>query len=116
MGGATSVTDLTEAARKELLEGSFKELSSVLASVHDVELVKAFLTSLLTPSERLDIAARWELVNRIDLGETQRRVSQELGVSLCKITRGSKELKKPDSAFKTMLRLRDDLFPHHAQE
>jgi TrpR family trp operon transcriptional repressor len=100
----------SEADRRELLEGSFKELAAVLASVDDPELVKSFLTSLLTPSERLDIAARWELVNRIDLGETQRRVAQELGVSLCKITRGSKELKKPDSAFKAMLRLRDQLF------
>jgi TrpR family trp operon transcriptional repressor len=96
--------------RKELLEGSFNELSTVLAATGDRELVKAFLTSLLTPSERLDIAARWELVNRIDLGETQRRVAQELGVSLCKITRGSKELKKDGSPFKTMLRLRDQLF------
>lgn len=95
--------------REELLEGSFDELTSVLAAARDQDLVKAFLTSLLTPSERLDIAARWELVNRINLGETQRRVAQELGVSLCKITRGSKELKKPDSPFKAMLRLRDDL-------
>jgi len=100
----------SEADRRELLEGSFQELSAVLASAKDPDLVKSFLTSLLTPSERLDIAARWELVNRIDLGETQRRVAQELGVSLCKITRGSKELKKPDSAFKAMLRLRNQLF------
>ena len=100
----------SEAERKTLLEGSFDELSTVLASTDDRALVKAFLTSLLTPSERLDIAARWELVNRIDLGETQRRVARELGVSLCKITRGSKELKKTDSAFKAMLRLRDQLF------
>jgi len=100
----------SEADRKTLLEGSFAELSTVLASTGDKELVKAFLTSLLTPSERLDIAARWELVNRINLGETQRRVAQELGVSLCKITRGSKELKKTDSAFKAMLQLRDQLF------
>ena len=35
---------------------------------------------------------------------------QELGVSLCKITRGSRELKKTDSAFKSMLNLRDQLF------
>jgi len=110
------MTDLMADTRRTLLEGSFEELAAVLASVRDPELVKAFLTSLLTPSERLDIAARWELVNRIDLGETQRRVSQELGVSLCKITRGSKELKKPDSAFKTMLRVRDDLFHPLPQE
>ena len=95
--------------REELLEGSFDELTKVLAATGDRDLLKAFLTSLLTPSERLDIAARWELVNRIDLGETQRRVASELGVSLCKITRGSKELKKPDSAFRAMLRLRDSL-------
>ena len=100
----------SEAARQVLLEGSFDELSQVLAATGDRDLVKAFLTSLLTPSERLDIAARWELVNRIDLGETQRRVAQELGVSLCKITRGSRELKKADSAFKAMLRVRDQLF------
>lgn len=97
--------------RQELLEGAFDELTRVLASTNDQGLIKAFLTSLLTPTERLDIAARWELVNRINLGETQRRVAQELGISLCKITRGSKELKKPDSPFKAMLRLRDDLSP-----
>lgn len=97
--------------RQELLEGAFDELTLVLAATDDRDLIKAFLTSLLTPTERLDIAARWELVNRIDSGETQRRVAQELGVSLCKITRGSKELKKPDSPFKAMLRLRDDLSP-----
>ena len=95
--------------RQRLLEGSFEELSRVLAATEDPALVRDFLTSLLTPSERLDVAARWELVNRIDLGETQRRVAQELGVSLCKITRGSRELKKPDSPFKAMLRLRDQL-------
>jgi len=97
--------------RQALLEGSFDELAAVLTATTDRELVKDFLTSLLTPSERLDIAARWELVNRINQGETQRQVAQELGVSLCKITRGSKELKKPDSAFKAMLRLRDQLSP-----
>lgn len=96
-------------ARQELLEVSFDELVRVLTATGDPELVKAFLTSLLTPSERLDIAARWELVHRINLGETQRQVAAELGVSLCKITRGSKELKKPDSPFKAMLRLRDEL-------
>jgi TrpR family trp operon transcriptional repressor len=95
--------------RQTLLEGAFDELTRVLTATGDPALVKAFLASLLTPSERLDIAARWELVTRIDHGATQRQVAQDLGVSLCKITRGSKELKKPDSAFRAMLRLRDQL-------
>jgi len=107
---APSGNSPSDQARAALLEASFDELTRVLSSAAgDTTLIKAFLTSLLTPSERLDIAARWELVHRIDQGETQRRVAQELGVSLCKITRGSKELKKPDSAFKAMLRLRDQL-------
>jgi len=96
-------------AHRLLLEGSFDELSRVLAASGDPRLVKDFLTSLLTPSERLDIAARWELVHRIEAGETQRKVAADLGVSLCKITRGSKELKKADSPFKAMLRLRETL-------
>jgi len=99
----------SDAERTRLLEGSFGELATVLAASTDPRLVSTFLSSLLTPAERLDIAARWELVNRINRGETQRRVAAELGVSLCKITRGSKELKKPDSAFKVMLRLRDQI-------
>lgn len=106
----------SDAERTRLLEGSFDELATVLAASSDPQLVSSFLTSLLTPAERLDIAARWELVNRINQGETQRRVASELGVSLCKITRGSKELKKPDSAFKTMLRLRDELSHQISQE
>ena len=100
---------MDEPSRRALLEGSFDELARVLAATTDQTLVKDFLSCLLTPSERLDVAARWELVNRIDQGETQRRVAQELGVSLCKITRGSRELKKTDSPFKAMLRLRDQL-------
>jgi TrpR family trp operon transcriptional repressor len=34
---------------------------------------------------------------------SQRKIAEELGMSLCKITRGSKELQKRDSAFKTVL-------------
>jgi len=93
----------------KILEGAFQDLTTVLAASGDQNLIKSFLSSLLTPSERLDIAARWELVHRIDQGQTQRQVAHELGISLCKITRGSRELKRQDSAFKAMLRLREKL-------
>lgn len=95
----------TEAALKDALG----ELSRVLASCDDSKLIHDFLSSLLTPKEALDVAARWELVNRIAHGHTQRHVAQELGISLCKITRGSRELKKVDSPFKKMLLIRDNL-------
>jgi TrpR family trp operon transcriptional repressor len=81
------------------------EISSALSSTDDHELISSFLESLLTPRELEEITARWELVKRIQSGESQRKISQELGLSLCKITRGSKELKKENSAFLRMLKI-----------
>ncbi|NNM67451.1 MAG: transcriptional regulator [Spirochaetales bacterium] len=92
-------------------DSAFHDLSLVLAACNDPQLVQSFLASLFTAREVRDIAARWELVHRLALGETQRQIAQELGMSLCKITRGSKELKKTDSPFKKMLILRQSLNP-----
>jgi TrpR family trp operon transcriptional repressor len=36
-------------------------------------------------------------------GESQRAIARRLGMSLCKITRGSRELKKRNSAFRRVL-------------
>jgi TrpR family trp operon transcriptional repressor len=81
------------------------ELSQLLASTEDPALVEEVLSALLTPSEAHDLSARWELVKRLNQGETQRKIAKDLGLSLCKITRGSRELKKPASALRTLLRL-----------
>ena len=80
-----------------------REMSTALAYTGDPELIEDFFYSILTPSERDTIAARWELVKLIDQGVSQRKISDMLGLSLCKITRGSKELKKENSAFAKMI-------------
>ena len=41
----------------------------------------------------------------IDKGTTQREIARKFGMSLCKITRGSRELKKQNSAFRRFLEL-----------
>jgi TrpR family trp operon transcriptional repressor len=81
------------------------ELSRALAMANDPELIKGFLESLLTENEVSDISTRWTLVRLIEHGMSQRTISRELGLSLCKITRGSRELKKEDSPFARMIRL-----------
>ena len=58
---------------------------------------------LFTPAECADFADRWILVKEIDKGTTQREIAKQFNMSLCKITRGSKELNKKDSAFRTVL-------------
>jgi TrpR family trp operon transcriptional repressor len=79
------------------------EIAETLAAIGDAALIRRFLESLLTPRERNEIAGRWELVKLLDRGESQRHVAKRLGMSLCKITRGSRELKRRDSAFKAVL-------------
>jgi TrpR family transcriptional regulator, trp operon repressor len=84
---------------------AFKELVLALSRTNDSELIEDFLRSLLTDNEVYEVSSRWALVKLIDSGVTQRQISRDLGLSLCKITRGSKELKKEDSSFGKMLNL-----------
>ena len=80
------------------------ELAQVLSRVKDNTLIEDFLRCLLTPAEIADIAGRWALVKALDQKVSQREIAKTLGVSLCKITRGSRELKRENSAFKRMLK------------
>jgi len=79
------------------------ELAETLASVNDSALLKDFLRAILTPQEYSAVASRWALVRLLDSGMTQRKISETLGLSLCKITRGSKEMKKEQSSFRKMI-------------
>ncbi|MCL2833247.1 MAG: trp operon repressor [Treponema sp.] len=85
------------------VEENLDELSAALANTRDAALIKKFLRRLLTPAEAADIAARWALVKALEQKIPQRRIAEILGLSLCKITRGSREMKNPDQAFKKML-------------
>jgi len=82
------------------VDENLKELSAALSKVKDSVLIEEFLRCLLTPAEIADIAGRWALVKALQQNKPQREIAKDLGISLCKITRGSRELKKPDSAFK----------------
>jgi TrpR family trp operon transcriptional repressor len=79
------------------------ELARLLSGAGESLLVEDFLRCLLTPAEIADIAGRWALVKALRQKISQREIAKDLGVSLCKITRGSRELKKPNSAFVRLL-------------
>jgi TrpR family trp operon transcriptional repressor len=87
------------------IEDRLEELAQLFHQVRDPGLVERFLREILTPSEAAGISSRWELVKRLDQGQSQRAIAAELGLSLCKITRGSRELKKPGSALRALLDL-----------
>ncbi|MDC7225578.1 MAG: Trp family transcriptional regulator [Spirochaetales bacterium] len=84
---------------------SLKELSIAFSRADDPDLIYRFLECLLTQNEMSEVASRWALVKMLDQGISQRNIAAQLGLSLCKITRGSKELQKEESAFKKMIDL-----------
>jgi TrpR family transcriptional regulator, trp operon repressor len=97
-------------------QASIREIALALASTGDEALIEEFLFSILTPAEAENIATRWELVKLMDRGVSQRKIAERLGLSLCKITRGSKELKREDSPFGRMIRLFEANRPEPPQE
>lgn len=109
---ATETKDINEIQSGEQIQTSelqteeaLKEICHLLAKADNEEFTYEFFKCLFTPPERKDFANRWLLVKEIDKGTTQREIAKKFGMSLCKITRGSKELSKPDSAFRKMLNL-----------
>lgn len=99
--GMEEYQDVNEPERNA--EAAFSELVGALARCDDPELVSDFLQCLLTPAELKAVSTRWALVREIDAGTTQREIAKKMGLSLCKITRGSRELKKENSPFKQMI-------------
>ena len=75
----------------------FDELTTVFASLKDKKEIKTFLQEILTPAECASITKRWQLLRDLNNNKSQRTIAKELKISLCKITRGAKILKHPQS-------------------
>ncbi len=74
-----------------------QEITLALASESDPANISRFFAEMLTESEMSNIVMRWELMKRLKAGVSQRQIAEDLGLSLCKITRGSKILKDKQS-------------------
>ncbi len=81
-----------------------EELVRVFAEIRDKAKMAAFLREILTPKEISDLSMRWELLKDLFAGETQRHIAAKHRISLCKITRGSKILRKKDSTTLQLLK------------
>lgn len=77
--------------------GIDKELLEVISSIKDLNRLELFFKEILTPSETEDLSLRWKLLKDLNAGVPQRKIARKYGISLCKITRGSKILKNKDS-------------------
>ncbi|MDX9825708.1 MAG: Trp family transcriptional regulator, partial [Sphaerochaeta sp.] len=77
-------------------------------STTDVNDMQKLLEEMLTPNELKDLRLRWNLMKDLYKGLPQREIAASYGISLCKITRGSKILKQKDSYCKKLLSDRYD--------
>ena len=73
------------------------ELLEVISSIQNLDELTLFFNEIFTPAELEDISLRWKLLKDLHKGMTQRKIAEKYGISLCKITRGSKVLKSKDS-------------------
>lgn len=92
--------------RNDRIDSEFdlSDICEVLCRIEDPLQMQRFLSEILTPSEQRDLVLRWELMRRLKQGIPQRKIAKELGISLCKITRGAKILKQDDSISKQYLK------------
>jgi TrpR family trp operon transcriptional repressor len=84
-------------------DDDIRMVAAIFAGIHDPEAMRRFMDEILTPAEARDLALRWQLLQRLHAGVAQRRIADELGVSLCKITRGSRILKRPGAVTAAIL-------------
>ncbi len=79
------------------------ELIKIFTDIDDYELMEELFYEIFTSKELGDFTMRWQLLKELHKGKTQRSIAKQHKISLCKITRGSKILKKENSVIKTIL-------------
>ena len=84
-------------------EKDIQAVATLFASVSERQAMRLLMDEILTPAELRDLALRWRLVQRLHAGAPQRQIAAELGISLCKITRGSRILKRPQGVIRGIL-------------
>jgi TrpR family trp operon transcriptional repressor len=81
-----------------------KELLKIISQINDLDELNRFFNDIFTPAELDDISLRWKLLKDLHKGMTQRKIAEKYGISLCKITRGSKVLKNKNSVVLKVLK------------
>lgn len=85
------------------LTESYNDLLDVFARVESRQDMKVLFEDMFTDAEIKDFTIRWKLMNDLYQHVSQRAIASELRISLCRITRGSRMLKKKDGYVRKLL-------------
>lgn len=86
----------------------YDDMINLFTQVESEEDMKALFDDMFTQAEIRDFTIRWKLMNDLYEHVPQRTIAQELRISLCRITRGSRMLKKKDGYVRRRLSERYD--------
>jgi TrpR family trp operon transcriptional repressor len=82
-----------------------KQLVEIFSKIHgDKSLMAEFLLDILTPAEFEALALRWQLVKKLNKGETHRAIAGDLGLGISTVTRGSRALGNKKGGFNLILK------------
>lgn len=91
-------------SKKEKIKEYKIELNKIfLKAGSDTKLMLEFLQDMMTPSEFDKLAIRWQIVKRLNNGETHREIAGDLGIGISTVTRGARELRNKKGGFALML-------------
>jgi TrpR family trp operon transcriptional repressor len=85
---------------------ALKELVHCLHGLSSPKEIEGVLSEILTPAEIQTITQRWNICKLLLQGVSQREIARRLGVSLCNITRGAREMRNPGSRLRELLETR----------
>ncbi|OGI95027.1 hypothetical protein A2917_01440 [Candidatus Nomurabacteria bacterium RIFCSPLOWO2_01_FULL_42_17] len=82
-----------------------QELVEIFSKINSSkELVALFLKDILTPNEFEALSLRWQIVKKLNKGETHRSVVGDLGLGMSTVTRGSRMLRNKNGGFNLVLK------------
>ncbi len=105
-------TTIDRSSRDREASEAFEDIISVFCSTTDSDDMKALFDDLFTSSEIGDMITRWLLMADLYKGRPQREIAESRNLSLCKITRGSRMLKKEGGFMRRLLSSRYDDHTH----
>ena len=89
-----------------------EDLLNIVLSIKDKEELKSFIDDMFTEKEVEDVVQRYLLMDDLYRGKSQRDIARDRSMSLCKITRGSKMMKKKEGFMRKFFSNKYDDFTH----
>lgn len=83
---------------------AYKDLYKLFCAIENQREAELLLEDLLTPQELASLAERWQEIQLLAKGMTQRDVAKQLDISISKVTRGSHALQYGSGGFSLFLK------------